>query len=65
MTMSHPDNCRCPLHAAFQARRDACYMQLARAILGPDAPTDTEEVVEALQIHAQKLRPQHSLPQAA
>jgi hypothetical protein len=62
----HSDTCRCPMHAAMQLRRDACYRQLALAILGPDAPEDTAQLVEALAAHAQKIRPrQRSLPLAA
>ena len=61
----HPDTCRCPIHAALQLRRDACYRRLALAILGPDAPTDTAELVQALRLHARRLRPERSLPRAA
>ena len=63
---THPDACRCPIHAALQLRRDAAYQQLARTILGPDAPTDTAELVQALQAYARKLRAARtSLPRAA
>ena len=63
---THPDTCRCPIHAALQLRRDACYRQLALAILGPDAPDNAAELVEALAAHASKLRPaQQWLPRAA
>jgi hypothetical protein len=54
------------MHAALQLRRDACYRQLALAILGPEAPEDTAKLVEALAAHARTLRPApSSLPKAA
>jgi hypothetical protein len=54
------------MHAALQLRRDACYRQLALAILGPDAPTDTASLVVALRAHARNFRPEQAyLPQAA
>lgn len=62
---THPDTCRCSIHAALQLRRDACYRQLALAILGPEAPEDTAQLVEALAAHAQKLRPARSIRRAA
>ena len=62
----HPDTCRCPLHATLQLRRDAAYRHLAQTILGPGAPTDTAELLHALQTHARKLRrATTSLPKAA
>ena len=62
----HPDTCRCPIHAALQLRRDACYRQLALSILGPEAPDDTAKLVDALAAHARTLRPApSSLPKAA
>jgi hypothetical protein len=64
--MTHPYTCRCQLHAALQLRRDAAYRLLAQTILGPGAPTDTAELVEALRAHARHLRPEgSSLAQAA
>jgi hypothetical protein len=42
----------------MQLRRDACYRQLALAILGPDAPSDTAGLLVALRAHARKFRPE-------
>jgi hypothetical protein len=45
------------LHQALlQARRDARYRELARAILGPDAPTTPGALAAALAAHAERLK---------
>ncbi len=53
--MSHPDACRCSLHAQLAARRHECYRQLAQAILGPAAPQDDMALARALADHAALL----------
>ena len=54
---THPETCHCPLHQALlQARRDARYRELARAILGPDAPTTPGALAAALAAHAERLK---------
>ena len=54
---THPETCHCPLHQALlQARRDARYRELARAILGPSAPTSPVALAQALAAHAEQLR---------
>jgi len=51
-TSSHPNSCRCALHANLEARRHDNYRQLARAILGPAAPTEDRAPARALAEHA-------------
>jgi hypothetical protein len=51
-TLSHPDTCRCSLHAQLAARRHECYRQLAQAILGPAAPQEDLALARALAEHA-------------
>lgn len=53
--MSHPEVCRCSLHAQLAARRHECYRQLAKAILGPAAPQEDLALVRALADHAALL----------
>jgi hypothetical protein len=53
--MSHPEACRCSLHAQLAARRHECYRQLAKAILGPAAPQEDLALVRALADHAALL----------
>jgi hypothetical protein len=54
---THPNTCNCPLHAALlQARRDARYRELARAILGPAAPKSPIALAQALAAHAEQLK---------
>jgi hypothetical protein len=55
--LNHPldKSCRCSLHAQLAARRHECYRQLARAILGPEAPHSDAELVRALADHAALL----------
>jgi hypothetical protein len=55
--LSHPvdKTCRCSLHAQLAARRHECYRQLARAILGPEAPHSDLELAQALADHAAQL----------
>ena len=61
--------CRCSLHAQLDARRHECYRQLAKTILGPDAPQEDLALVRALTDHAAllgaadnvtRLRPRHA-----
>ena len=59
---SHPEMCRCTLHATLQAQRDACYRQLAQTILGPNAPTSSAALAHALADHARSFA---KLPKAA
>jgi hypothetical protein len=56
-TLSHPPNktCRCSLHSQLAARRQECYRQLARAILGPEAPQSDLGLAQALADHAALL----------
>jgi hypothetical protein len=54
-TLSHPDTCRCSLHAQLAARRHECYRQLAQVILGPDAPSDDLALARALADHVALL----------
>ncbi|MBV8716611.1 MAG: hypothetical protein JO020_10400 [Chloroflexi bacterium] len=51
-SLSHPDTCRCSLHAQLAARRHECYRQLAKAILGPAAPQEDLALARALAEHA-------------
>jgi hypothetical protein len=51
-TVSHPQSCRCSLHARLEARRHECYRQLAQAILGPAAPREDAALARALAEHA-------------
>jgi hypothetical protein len=51
-TSSHPNSCRCKLHATLEARRHENYRQLAQAILGPAAPADDRALAHALAEHA-------------
>ena len=53
--------CQCRLHRAIEqrrleARRHECYRQLARAILGPDAPREDAPLALALAEHARRVR---------
>jgi hypothetical protein len=54
-SLSHPDTCRCSLHAQIAARRHECYRQLAKAILGPAAPQEDLALARALADHAAAL----------
>jgi hypothetical protein len=54
-SLSHPDTCRCSLHAQLAARRHECYRQLAKAILGAAAPQDDLALARALADHAAAL----------
>ena len=54
-TLSHPNTCRCSLHAQLAARRHECYRQLAKAILGPAAPREDLALAQALADHAALL----------
>ena len=56
-TSSHPQTCRCSLHAELAARRHECYRQLALAILGPEAPREDVALARALAEHAAQLKP--------
>ena len=60
-TSSHPQTCRCSLHAQLQARRHECYRQLAQAILGPAAPQEDLALARALAEHAEQLKPMHNV----
>ena len=51
----HPQTCRCSLHASLDARRHECYRDLARAILGDQAPTNDLALARALADHARLL----------
>ena len=51
-SLSHPQTCRCSLHAELAARRHECYRQLAKAILGPAAPEEDLALARALGEHA-------------
>jgi hypothetical protein len=51
----HPQSCRCRLHTQITAVRYACYQQLARAILGPLAPSDDSALAHALAEHARLI----------
>ena len=53
--MSHPQTCRCSLHAQLNARRHECYRALAQAILGPAAPQEDLALARALADHAAQL----------
>jgi len=48
-------SCRCSLHAQLAARRHECYRSLAKAILGPAAPTEDAALARALADHAAAL----------
>jgi hypothetical protein len=52
---NHEQACRCSLHTQLEARRHECYRQLARAILGPTAPTEDVALARALADHAALL----------
>jgi len=54
-SLSHPQTCRCSLHAELAARRHECYRQLAQAILGQDAPREDLALALALADHAALL----------
>jgi hypothetical protein len=54
---SHPQTCRCGLHAQISTSRQECYRQLAHAILGPVAPQEDLALARALAVHAQQLLP--------
>jgi hypothetical protein len=54
-SMNHQESCRCSLHSQLAARRHECYRQLARAILGAEAPREDAELVRALADHAVQL----------
>jgi hypothetical protein len=56
-TSSHPQPCRCSLHAQIEARRHERYRQLAQTILGPAAPREDAALARALAEHAAVLRP--------
>ena len=45
-------SCRCSLHTELAARRHECYRQLARTILGPEAPREDLALARALAEHA-------------
>jgi hypothetical protein len=47
--------CRCSLHTQLAARRHESYRQLARAILGPEAPREDLALAHALAEHAALL----------
>jgi hypothetical protein len=51
-TTSHPQTCRCDLHAEISTSRQECYRQLAHAILGPVAPKEDLALARALAVHA-------------
>jgi hypothetical protein len=52
----HLQTCPCSVHRQIELRRDACYRQLARAILGPSAPAEPKALAEALAEHAKLIR---------
>jgi hypothetical protein len=59
---SQSTTCSCKLHQQLEvrmleARRHACYRQLAHTILGPDAPRDDRALARALADHAKLLAP--------
>jgi hypothetical protein len=43
------------MHAELAARRHECYRQLAKAILGPEAPREDMALARALADHAALL----------
>ena len=52
---SHPQTCRCGRHTSLTPIRHARYEQLARAILGPLAPSDGLALARAFAEHAHSL----------
>lgn len=60
---NQPQSPRCSSDAQTVASRHECYRRLARAILGPSAPSSDVELADALLEHALRLEPANRITQ--